>query len=845
MHQLYQTFKRLPLIGAACLLLVATSAVVAQSSLDLTGANDYAFASDAVTFDFLGGFTIDLQFRSTNAVEGCLLAKFHQSSGSTLDDSYFVVVQADGSLEARIQTTTALGTMNGGSGAHDGNWHHVALVYDPTDGYACLFLDGTSIDSVALTSPVRNSAEPIRLGALRTTGALTTFFDGYIDELRFWNSARRAEQASCLRDVTILENTPGLVSYYRFDEAAGTDAFDVVAPFENIQLISGALFSSFEPVFQSRLTGPGMCLCGNLSGSYASPSPAILLVGDTVRVAVDDTLLLSGVAITVDSSVECVSFDGYLATGPDSISFTTQPGGFGGPLKMSGDPTSSLSRTRFTGFTGYAVHVSSGGLISNSMFAGPGGGIFADFAEVVIDSCDFTDCTADSGSVIVVNAGAVQIENCRFHDCAGASLISIADAAPIAPADAVLSRSLLYGNSVSGALIAVTGSEATVLRNLTITANSAATLISAASPTLLSSSILTGNSTHDLAGAAVDVYYSILANPDFLFQHENFAADPVFIDPAQSNFALAAGSPAINHGDPDTQFDDPDGTRNDIGALAAGDFAPVLQSVLDVPHDNGRQVMVQWLPSAGDDNRGGIAGYSVWRKVNLASLENFELIAELPAGQLPGYGQVAPTLADSNQAGLPYYSYFVRAQSQNPLAYWDTALDSAYSVDNLSPGAPLLLAELESDGVRLSWEAVPDSDLAYYAIYRADSVFDPDTMVTALTTTADTTLVDGPLVSDDYAYVVRAVDINGNYSNASNLEFVHLTVLRAPLALTILHQSGVVTLTWYGWPEAGQYALHRSSDFGDSWTQFATTPDTFFVTTPTATSFLYRVVSQP
>lgn len=845
MHQLCQTFKRLPLIGALGLILVAASGLFAQSSLDLTGPNDYAFTSDAATFDFAGPFTIDLQFRSTNPVDGCLLAKFHQSSGSTLDDSYYISVDADGSLDARIQTTTTLGSLSGGSGAHDGSWHHVALAYDPVDGYACLFMDGSAVDSVALSSPVRNSGEPIRLGALRTTGVLTTFFDGYIDELRIWNTARRGKKASCLRNVTILEETPGLVSYYRFDETTGADAFDLIAPYENFQLISGALFSGVEPVFHSRLSGPGMCLCGNLSGSYTSSDPAITLVGDSVVVAGGDSLFLSGIEVTIDSSTEYLAVEGYLSTGIDSVTFTTQPNGFSGSLVLNGDPTSLLSHARFSGFPGYALRVVTGANIRNSTFAGPGGGLFSDSAIIVIDSCEFGSCLADSGSAVLANNGYARITNCRFHDCAGASLIEFSNTSPIIPADALLSRSLFYNNTVSGAVVEITGNEPAELRNLTITANNAATLITAEAATLISSSILTGNSSHELAGAEFDVYYSILADPDFLYQHENFTADPLFVDPAQLDFGLSAGSSAINRGDPTVLHNDLDGTRNDIGALAAGNFAPLLESILDVPHDNGRQVIVQWLPSSGDDNRGGIAAYSVWRKVNLASLENFELIAELPAGQLPGYGQIAPTLADSNQSGIPYYSYFIRAQSQNPLAFWDTALDSAYSVDNLSPAAPLLLAALEGNDVRLSWDAVPDSDLAYYTVYRADSVFDPDTVSVVYATTADTTLIDSLLVSSDYAYVIRAVDLNGNFSEASNLESVHLTYLRAPVALTILHSSGILTLNWYGWPEAGQYALYRSSDFGATWTHFATTPDTFFVTTPAVPSFLYRVVSQP
>lgn len=47
----------------------------------------------------------------------------------------------------------------------------------------------------------------------------------------------------------------------------------------------------------------------------------------------------------------------------------------------------------------------------------------------------------------------------------------------------------------------------------------------------------------------------------------NFSQDPLFVNPAGGDFQLQAGSPCIDSGDPDPVYNDPDGTRNDIGAL--------------------------------------------------------------------------------------------------------------------------------------------------------------------------------------------------------------------------------------------------------------------------------------
>ena len=42
--------------------------------------------------------------------------------------------------------------------------------------------------------------------------------------------------------------------------------------------------------------------------------------------------------------------------------------------------------------------------------------------------------------------------------------------------------------------------------------------------------------------------------------------DPMFIDIEQNDFHLQSGSPCIDAGDPSVEYNDFDGTRNDMGA---------------------------------------------------------------------------------------------------------------------------------------------------------------------------------------------------------------------------------------------------------------------------------------
>lgn len=47
-------------------------------------------------------------------------------------------------------------------------------------------------------------------------------------------------------------------------------------------------------------------------------------------------------------------------------------------------------------------------------------------------------------------------------------------------------------------------------------------------------------------------------------------SDPMYVDPARGDYRLREGSPAVDAGDPREEFNDPDGSRADVGALPRG-----------------------------------------------------------------------------------------------------------------------------------------------------------------------------------------------------------------------------------------------------------------------------------
>ncbi|MBU0509678.1 hypothetical protein KKH27_12700, partial [bacterium] len=421
----------------------------------------------------------------------------------------------------------------------------------------------------------------------------------------------------------------------------------------------------------------------------------------------------------------------------------------------------------------------------------------------------------------------------------------------ISGAGPVLQRCLFHDNSNAGgaasAILLENSAGTTVeLRNLTAVLNQAdSAAIRLNAPAILRNSIVIENGgARQIGGTNPAVAYCLTSDTQYHGAGGSFYADPAFEDFWERDYRLSAGSFAINRGDPNQAYNDPDGTRADVGAFVAESFSAEIESLFDVPHDNGRQLMLEWLPSAGDDARQGIVSYLIYRKVNLAILENFELVATVPAARLEGYGRIVPTLADSNASGIRYYSFFVRAQSVNPLAYWDTPQDSGYSVDNLTPATPQQLAGMEiAVGAQLTWEAVPDTDVAYYAVYRGAVPFDPDTASAVYGTSAEPVFVDS-METGSFFYAVRAVDRNGNRSQPSGVVAVEVGIVHPPLALTIAVEESQLRLRWQSSPGAVQYRIFRSLQADGPMDYVDSTSDTMYVITDIPIRAFYFVTAE-
>jgi hypothetical protein len=238
----------------------------------------------------------------------------------------------------------------------------------------------------------------------------------------------------------------------------------------------------------------------------------------------------------------------------------------------------------------------------------------------------------------------------------------------------------------------------------------------------------------------------------------------------------------------------------------------VIDSIVDIPNDQGGRVRIYFTRSAFDFAGADppISMYNVWRRLDspmlLETLRNarssagtaldpglmmplvlhegrrfllnedqvvnsgfppgtWEVLGGFAAIQQDKYIHPANTLADSSDAALPYAVYCISAHTYLPEIWYVGVPDSGYSIDNIAPAPPPNF-RMESE-YEVAWDMVPDEDFQYYTVYGTVSPdFEEDRQL--IGHTIDLYMdMSGDIF--DY-YHVTATDYAGNEGYPSSLE---------------------------------------------------------------------------
>jgi Concanavalin A-like lectin/glucanases superfamily len=142
------------------------------------------------------------------------------------DNQIFFELSKDNSFKGDSDNTIAIANV---PDLYTNGWRHVAAEWDAASTAARIYLDGALVATA--TNPLyplnklhvpEDAVLPLQIGSCNglydDTLTRRTFL-GQIDEVRLWNQSLSANEIACRRFQSLAGNEPGLVLYYRCNEA--------------------------------------------------------------------------------------------------------------------------------------------------------------------------------------------------------------------------------------------------------------------------------------------------------------------------------------------------------------------------------------------------------------------------------------------------------------------------------------------------------------------------------------------------------------------------------------------------------------------------------------------------
>ena len=196
-------------------------------SLTLNGTDNYIETSQQINSP--ENFTIMFWFKTTTKMGGKIIGFTQNQNGITTD--YYdrgIYMETDGSIRFRIDMGGQIRFLYGSSIYNDGEWHHVAVAVDNSNG-AGLFVDGCLVDRIS-TSNTFNYQGYWVIGRSNVTitspesPIISEYFQGSLSEISIWNSILNYNSINSLRFNSI--DTTAQTLHFKLNEGSGTEIHD-------------------------------------------------------------------------------------------------------------------------------------------------------------------------------------------------------------------------------------------------------------------------------------------------------------------------------------------------------------------------------------------------------------------------------------------------------------------------------------------------------------------------------------------------------------------------------------------------------------------------------------------
>lgn len=116
-------------------------------------------------------------------------------------------------------------------------WNHVASTFD--NGVMKIFVNGIAVaTSTAPFTSIPSNVNEITIGEDPTI-VVSEYFNGMMDDVRIWTTARTASEISTNMNNCLIGNETGLKNYFKFFENSGTKILDIVT--NSVGTMSGGM----------------------------------------------------------------------------------------------------------------------------------------------------------------------------------------------------------------------------------------------------------------------------------------------------------------------------------------------------------------------------------------------------------------------------------------------------------------------------------------------------------------------------------------------------------------------------------------------------------------------------
>ncbi|HSH04324.1 MAG TPA: Ig-like domain-containing protein [Anaerolineae bacterium] len=299
---------------------------VGEATFEYQIVNDMVITTQyALDFDGTNDRLVTASFTNGNAVTFEAWVKPDSTSGTQQvyngNGSPHVVVEAvNGIWQGRgYNGSSSVGTVVGPAVAV-GMWTHVAYVYDYSSNYAEFFINGVSVGTATAPSPVAHTSQRW-IGARPTT----TFFDGQIDEIRYWDTARTANEIMANMNAPLTGSEPNLLLYLQLDDGPGSSiAVDIAngydADLQNMD-VNNAWRLSYLPDVSAPAT---------ITVTVTPVNDVPVAVADSYGASMNQPLVVNAAGVLAnDSDVDGDSLQANLVSGPNNGSLDlAMDGGF-------------------------------------------------------------------------------------------------------------------------------------------------------------------------------------------------------------------------------------------------------------------------------------------------------------------------------------------------------------------------------------------------------------------------------------------------------------------------------------------------------------------------------------